>query len=325
MKWHIQIWSNELMLGVILIFFSSVAPLRAQQKIITTSDGVDLYLEIKGEGPPCLYIHGGPGAGSYWLDKFYGDYLEKHFTMIYLDQRGVGRSDSSMKQDYSLDRIVADFEEVREALGIREWYTLGHSFGGILQMGYTKRNPDKLSGLIMINCSLDLRETMCSSWLPEANRLLKNSNNFICPEEPKQIMSVFNKTIKKLRERDLLWRMTFKQRENDSILNASYQEISNWNHDFGSVALDNKEFWRNFKKSTVDIDIPVLFFYGKNDITVGTKHFQNVNFPMLIRWPCNVGHIPFLEKPKDFENALEFYLKFIEINEVSNGYSLKTK
>jgi pimeloyl-ACP methyl ester carboxylesterase len=89
-------------------------------------------------------LHGGPGSGSHWLEKFFGDYLEQHFQMIYLDQRGVCRSSSPKDNNYSLERMILDFEEVREALGIGEWLTLGHSFGGILQMAYSSQKNDSI-------------------------------------------------------------------------------------------------------------------------------------------------------------------------------------
>ncbi len=49
--------------------------------------------------------------------------------MIYLDQRGVCRPSSLKDGNYSMDRMIQDFEEVRETLGIKEWFTLDHSFG----------------------------------------------------------------------------------------------------------------------------------------------------------------------------------------------------
>lgn len=92
----------------------------AQENEFITSDGVRLNVKVKGEGTPCLYIHGGPGAGSYWLEHFFGDFLEQHFQMIYKDQRGVGRLTSPNDQNFSLKRMVQDFEEVRTHLGITE-------------------------------------------------------------------------------------------------------------------------------------------------------------------------------------------------------------
>ena len=68
--------------------------LGAREMKIVTSDSVCLYVNVRGIGTPCLYLHGGPGSGSLWLEEFMGDYLEKNFQMVYLDQRGVGRSSS---------------------------------------------------------------------------------------------------------------------------------------------------------------------------------------------------------------------------------------
>ncbi len=147
-------------------------------KHVTTSDGVDLYVEIRGRGTPCLYIHGGPGAGSYWLQKFSGAMLEKNFRMIYLDQRGAGRSSSPKDGNYSLDRLVRDFEEVRAALRVRQWITMGHSFGGLLQMGYAQRHPEAILGMMMFNVSLNLPGSVaevvaraCEFLPPDADRV----------------------------------------------------------------------------------------------------------------------------------------------------------
>ena len=125
----------------------------AKEQMVLTSDSVELYVNIEGQGPPCLYIHGGPGAGSYWLEALMGDSLEQYFQMIYLDQRGVGRSSSPTDGNFSMNRMVQDFEEVRKALGIEQWLTLGHSFGGVLQMGYATQQPESISAFLFINCS----------------------------------------------------------------------------------------------------------------------------------------------------------------------------
>ncbi|HEY1007460.1 MAG TPA: alpha/beta hydrolase, partial [Sphingobacteriaceae bacterium] len=110
-----------------LVTFSLVS--RAEERKVRTSDGVDLFLEVKGQGLPCLYVHGGPGSGAYWLEEFSGPMLEEKFRMIYLDQRGVSRSGSPANKDFSLERMLKDFEEVRQALGIKKWIVMGHSFG----------------------------------------------------------------------------------------------------------------------------------------------------------------------------------------------------
>lgn len=68
--------------------------------IIKTSDGIDLCLTVSGEGSPCIFVHGGPGAWSYSFEELGGRDLEDTFQMIYFDQRGCGRSSGSSNDDY---------------------------------------------------------------------------------------------------------------------------------------------------------------------------------------------------------------------------------
>ena len=154
------------MKSILWLFVALIGYVRLQGKemTVTTTDSVRLYVKVKGQGPYLLYVHGGPGSGSYWLEKFSGDFLERHFTMVYLDQRGTGRSTSPADGDYSMERMVEDFEQVRSVLHIDRWLTLGHSFGGILQMGYVERVPDAIEGMIMLNCTLCIEDSFENGW-----------------------------------------------------------------------------------------------------------------------------------------------------------------
>ena len=98
---------------LLLVALTGFIRLQGKELIVTTTDSVQLYVKIKGHGPHLLYLHGGPGSGSYWLEKFSGEFFERHFTLIYLDQRGTGRSTSPSNGDYSMKRMAEDFEQVR--------------------------------------------------------------------------------------------------------------------------------------------------------------------------------------------------------------------
>ena len=93
---------------------------------VMTSDSISLYVHVKGEGPMCLYLHGGPGSGSTWMEAVSGHMLEKRFTMVYLDQRGVCKSETPKNDDFSFARQIQDWEEVRQALGIDHWLLMGY-------------------------------------------------------------------------------------------------------------------------------------------------------------------------------------------------------
>lgn len=60
---------------------------------IITSDSVRLFVKRSGSGYPVLFIHGGPGSNSYYFEKEGGEVFSKDVQLIYLDQRGCGRSD----------------------------------------------------------------------------------------------------------------------------------------------------------------------------------------------------------------------------------------
>lgn len=275
-----------------------------EDRLITTTDSVSLFVKVKGSGTPCLYIHGGPGSGSYWLEKFSGDLLEKNFQMIYLDQRGVGRSSSPNDNNYSLDRMIKDFEEIREVLGIKEWITLGHSFGGILQTAYAEKHPDVIRGMIMVNCTLNMKESLTYSWLPNACEILNITDKTYYNDESVPLLERLTDLLKKLNKKNLMWKMAYASHENEKLINDSYKEISNWNGDQENYIFNYDEYWHDLRIITYQLKMPVLFFYGRFDNMVGAEHYKGVHFPEAILWGCDVGHIPFLENETELEKAI---------------------
>lgn len=297
---------NLILIFVMLLPFTIT---KAEQKHIVTSDGVDLFIEVKGSGVPCLYIHGGPGSGSYWMEKLFGDFLEQHFQMIYLDQRGASRSGTPKDSNFTMDRMVKDFEEVRSALGIKQWITMGHSFGGILQMGYAKQHPDVVNGMIMINCTLNLTESLTNSWAPKACEFLDITDTKPYLDESKPVFERLSGLISQLNEKKLFWKMGFAKKESEDIMNKTFWEIKNWNHAEENIIITKEEYLADFKKDAPGMNMPVLFFYGKSDWMIGPDHYKTVHFPNMLLWSSNVGHIPFIENKEDLQNAILNYLE----------------
>jgi proline iminopeptidase len=285
----------------------------AQEQRFITSDSVNLYVNVKGKGIPCLYIHGGPGAGSYWMEKFSGDLLEERFTMIYLDLRGVGRSTSPQNKDYCMNRMVQDFEEIRKHLGIEEWLIMGHSFAGMMVTGYVLQHQKSIKGLMMFNCTLDIEESINKSWIPYACRILDITDPAFYSSCTVTTHQKINRLFSILNEKDLSWKMTFANRENEVKMNATFSEIKGWNSDFAGIGISHKDYLINFKPFTSQIKKPVLFFYGKDDQTIGPEHYKGVNFPNMLLWGSDVGHVPFMENKDDLKKAIEGYLKKFKI------------
>jgi proline iminopeptidase len=121
--------------------------------------GASLYVDVVGQGPPLLLMHGGPGGSLYTMAPFRA--LADEHTVVLYDHRGNGDSPCADLTTMTWDNLVADAEAIRERLGFERWAVLGHSFGGMVAMEYALRHPDRLSRLILADTGADIR------WLQE--------------------------------------------------------------------------------------------------------------------------------------------------------------
>jgi len=61
-------------------------------------------------------------------------------------------------KDISIDKMCADFEKVRQYLGIDQWLVWGGSFGSTLSINYGERYPESCLALILRGIYLDTAE-----------------------------------------------------------------------------------------------------------------------------------------------------------------------
>jgi proline iminopeptidase len=98
---------------------------------VELADGVGLNVEELGEGPPLILLHGGPGL-DHSMFRPYLDPLAGDVRLIYVDERGQGRSERVDPQTLSLEVFAQDVDLVAEALELESFALLGHSFGAII-------------------------------------------------------------------------------------------------------------------------------------------------------------------------------------------------
>lgn len=127
-----------------------VAKLYGQTSGFADSEGVKIHYQIRGEGPPVLIMNGGPGFSSEGFAGLAEDIAELGYQSILFDQRGTGRSPLPVINDstVTMDLMVRDIEAIREAMQIKSWAVLGHSFGGMLANYYTAKFPERVTALI---------------------------------------------------------------------------------------------------------------------------------------------------------------------------------
>jgi proline iminopeptidase len=121
---------------------------------------VRLFFDVDGEAlrpdgaqmrqvPTLLLLHGGPGGGDHsWFKPLFGQ-LRDVAQVIYLDQRGCGRSDRSTQEHWNLAQWADDVRAFCDALEIQKPIVLGVSSGGAVAMTYATRHPEHPGRLIV--------------------------------------------------------------------------------------------------------------------------------------------------------------------------------
>ena len=99
--------------------------------LVTLPDGYRLNIEEIGSGFPVIVLHGGPGM-DHQMFRPYLDPLGEDFRVLYVDERGQGRSDRVDPERLSLGVFARDVDLLAEALELDAFALLGHSFGAII-------------------------------------------------------------------------------------------------------------------------------------------------------------------------------------------------
>jgi proline iminopeptidase len=125
-------------------------------------NGVRLWYRVAGrkDGVPVVFLHGGPGQGSQTFARFVGPHLERSRRMVYLDQRGSGRSEKHWAKRYSIPLMVDDIEQLRRLWRVDRIALVGHSFGTLLALEYAARYPKRVSHLVLSGAVVDFPETL---------------------------------------------------------------------------------------------------------------------------------------------------------------------
>jgi proline iminopeptidase len=99
--------------------------------LVSLPDGYNINVEEVGSGFPLIVLHGGPGL-DHSMFRPYLDSLGDEFRLLYVDERGQGRSERVDPTTLSLEVFARDVDLLAEALDLDSFALLGHSFGAII-------------------------------------------------------------------------------------------------------------------------------------------------------------------------------------------------
>ena len=281
-----------------------------------------LYLLIRSADrklPILLWVHGGPGGAERPLFRYFNSELEQHFTVVYWDQRGAGRSFDPKADRHGLTvaRHLADLnaiiDHLRSTLRPAKVLLVGHSWGAALTIFYASAHPHKVSTVFAVNPLVSVREQRQAEYtfvLAEAARRhddeVLHAAEKIGPPPYKEADQVL--ALEKLSEKyggvfhtrparvrimlrafvaGLVWPW-----EIPRYIHANNESLQAMNEEL--LGLD-------LARSTSAIDVPVVFFLGRHDrhadARVAAAYFETLRAPVkrLIWFENSAHNVPFEE------------------------------
>lgn len=109
-------------------------------------NGIKIYYETHGEGPPVILIGGLGSQAESWAKQV--SIYSRHLRVIVFDNRGAGRSD---KPDipYTTELMADDTASLLDALGIESAHVVGKSMGGMIGQWVAIKYPERVRKLVL--------------------------------------------------------------------------------------------------------------------------------------------------------------------------------
>ncbi|MGM9906618.1 proline-specific peptidase family protein [Limosilactobacillus sp.] len=294
-------------------------------KILTLDNGYHLWTNTQGEGDiHLLALHGGPGGNhEYWEDaaeQLAKQGLNVQVTMydqlgsLYSDQPDY--SDPAIAKKYlTYDYFLDEVEEVRQKLGLDNFYLIGQSWGGLLVQEYAVKYGQHLKGAI-ISSMVDeideyvdhinaLREKTLS---PQAVAFMKQceANNDYSNPKYQEYVQVMNENYIDRRQPSKLYHL--KDLGGDAVYNV-------FQGDNEFVITGKLKDW-HFRDQLKKIKTPTLITFGEHEsmpLATGKKMAELIPNAKFVTTPEG-GHHHMVDNPDVYYKHLADFIRQVENN-----------
>jgi pimeloyl-ACP methyl ester carboxylesterase len=314
------------------------APLRAADgTIIPGSLSERLTVEIGGipqsmivqsvdpANPVLLFLHGGPGMTEFFMEQDYPTGLERHFTMVWWEQRGAGMSFSAdiPPETMTMDQMISDAIEVadylRDRFGQDRILLLGHSWGSYLGIQVAAKAPDRFLAYVgMAQIVHQLRsEVMAHDYLLGVYRARGDAGMVRKLEAaPVSMEDGLSPAWMRLRDAAMHRAGVGHTRDIDSVITGIFlpvwrvraytvmDKINVWRGKLWSRPFFWEELLRDdLAARLTTFELPVYFFVGRYDQTanptLSRAHFDVIDAPVKGFYMFeNSAHSPLFEEPE---------------------------
>lgn len=249
---------------------------------------------------PLLVVSGGPGTDHRYLHAGGAfDRLAEHRRVIMFDQRATGRS-SPAPEEPRIDDWVSDIEAIRRAVGADRMDLLGHSFGGYLALSYAAEHPERARRMVLVSpASPDPTKNvqLLEQVYPERAARWRDVRASLPDTFPAETIELF-------------FSMEF---ADPSWIDAYTDHVRGLRYNAAVNNALRRDMARRDLGARVDhVRAPVLLLHGRFDAVLApaTSWALHQTLPdSRFRIIERSGHMPFIERPDDFLEAVVEFLQ----------------
>lgn len=273
-------------------------------------EGVKHWVKVAlrhGHQYPVIILHGGPGGYNYIFEREPGLLLEESLDIIYYEQRGCGRSEKPLDNDYSVERLVQDLYCLLKHLNLKKVVLLGYSFGAELAAEFAIKYPNHVRKLIL-QAPTDFSQ-MENMFEIQYRGFKELGANFVSVNTP-DILIKYDQMWASVNE-ELVNKFLFFNQERATAMRTLWQESGLINTGEMSQQVFNRRRQTPLLEAIKHISAPTLILIGKHDKNVGVelarnfhKNIENSEFHIFE----NSGHFPDFEEPERYAEIVKHFI-----------------
>lgn len=255
-----------------------------------------ILLSNNTDNPVLLVCGGGPGIPEYLMESLYPSVLPEFFTVCYFDYRGTGLSfdgktdPDSMTADRFIDDVLQVTDYLKDRFGQDKIYIMGHSFGTYIALNTVQRHPENYVAYLAMSQNCDQHRSELIAYDYMRNCYLEQGNSSMVTKfdeyNIRESEDDYRRyTSSSLRDKAMHSLGVGTTADMDNVITDLFfpslkvmaytpiERINIWRGKAASreytVHEDSRVF--NAFEEIPDIEIPIFFFAGENDMTCCTS------------------------------------------------------
>ena len=291
---------------------------------ILSTDDLDLYYELHGDGPPLVLIHGASGTHMSWWQQV--AQLRYHFSCLTFDLRGFGRSRAKKPYDVGDGNLLFhDLERLIEHVGFggQKVNLIGASMGTGPALHFAAEYPSRIDKLVLV-CGTGgaVTPVIAAAWDERGNRMQARQ---------RELQARFQSQAPAVSRRGMPSVKSDGEKERFAVAYHPYGPVGEAMHlDFPDLTFLYAEIMASSdgpptvattpvfhaRKVMADeaatFEFPVLVIGGTEDPMFGAAELEDLA-KLFPKGRCNLfkgaGHCTYFERPRRFNDAVLDFLR----------------